>query len=468
VAENTLRIGAQAPDDRVNEDKHHRRSWVILCYGFGGLLICVAGATLHTLWSFQHVRKTEAQERRLLLERLRSLDQIRAQIYLSGTYARDLLLSPDLDTAKAQAAHLATLKRETHAALNAYGRELDGEERKPFLSLRNEIEAYWGVLDATIGWSQEERNRLRYSFFYNELVPRRTSMLQIADRITGVNEQGLMRSDARAAASAEGLERSLMTTLILTLACGLLLAGLTITSILRLERELDKRRADLQELSTLLLRAQENERRALARELHDEIGQSLSAILMETEGAECADHQAETREHLSSIRKLAAGTINQVRDLALLLRPSMLDDLGLTPALNWHARETSKRTGRNVTVSAEGALDHLPEDHQTCIYRVVQEAVNNAVRHANPRTIQVSVRQQGPKVDITVRDDGAGFDTRTMRGLGLLGMEERVRRLGGRLQISSEPGKGTLIQAALQVAALDQRNGNGANSNSAG
>jgi signal transduction histidine kinase len=293
-------------------------------------------------------------------------------------------------------------------------------------------------------------------------------MLQIADRITLVNEQGLMRSDARASASAKALERSIVLTFTLTLIGGSVLALWTIISTLRLERELDQRRADLQELSTLLLRAQENERRALARELHDEVGQSLSAILMETEGAECADQPTEIREHLSSIRTLAERTINQVRDLALLLRPSMLDDLGLAPALNWHARETSKRTGRNVMVSADDTIDSLPEDHQTCIYRIVQEAVNNAVRHANPRSIQVSVRKQGPKVDVTVQDDGAGFDTHVMRGLGLLGMEERVRRLGGRLQINSEPGQGTLIQAALPVAALDQRNGNGDHSNPLG
>ena len=372
------------PDKRMTEEKRRRPSWIILCLGFGGLLISIAAATVGTLVSFQHVRVTEAQERKSFLERLRSLDQIRAQIYLSGTYARDFLLSPDPDTAKAQAGHLAALKRQTHKALDDYQRGLEPEEQKPFVSLRNEIDAYWAVLDATIGWSPEERNRLRYSFFYNELVPRRTSMLQIADRITGVNEQGLMRSDARASASAQGLERSLVLTFTITLIGGLVLALLTIISTLRLERELDRRRADLQELSTLLLRAQENERRALARELHDEVGQSLSAILMETEGAECAERPTETREHLSSIRTLAEKTINQVRDLALLLRPSMLDDLGLAPALNWHARETSKRTGRNVLVSADDAIDSLPEDHQTCIYRVVQEAVNNAVRHASP------------------------------------------------------------------------------------
>ena len=209
---------------------------------------------------------------------------------------RDFLLSPDPDSAKAEAAHLATLNRDTRNALDAYGRELEPEEREPFLALRNEIDAYWRVLDATVGWSPRERDRLRSSFFYNELVPRRTAMLQIADRIASVNERGLTRSEERSAASADSLRRSLLLTFAITLSGGLILALLTIGFTLRLERELDLRRADLQELSTLLLRAQENERRALARELHDEVGQSLSAILMETEGAECADRPADVRE----------------------------------------------------------------------------------------------------------------------------------------------------------------------------
>jgi signal transduction histidine kinase len=250
-----------------------------------------------------------------------------------------------------------------------------------------------------------------------------------------------------------------MLTFAGTLIGGLVLALLTTGFTLRLERELDLRRADLQELSTLLLRAQENERRALARELHDEVGQFLSAILMETEGAECADQAADVREHLDSIKTLAEKTVNQVRDLALLLRPSMLDDLGLAPALNWHARETSKRTGLNVMVSADDTINSLPDEHRTCIYRLVQEAVNNAVRHAKARTVEVAVRREDQMVNVTVQDDGAGFDTRFMRGLGLLGMEERVRRLGGRLKISSELGRGTMVHAGLPVAELDQRNG---------
>jgi signal transduction histidine kinase len=313
-------------------EKRRTPSWLILSLGFGGLLICIVAAGVGTLVSLQRVRSNEGQSRRAFLERLKALDQIRAQIYLSGTYVRDFLLSPDPDTAKAQAAHLARLQHQTRDALAAYQRDLEPDEREPFLALRGEIDGYWSVLDTTVGWSAQERNRLRYSFFYDELVPRRTAMLQIADRIASVNERGLTRSETQAAASADDLRKSLILTFVVTLAGGLILAVLTIMFTLRLERELDLRRADLQELSTLLLRAQENERRALARELHDEVGQSLSAILMETEGAECADRLAEIRAHLASIKVVAERTVSQVRDLALLLRPSMLDDLGLKPA----------------------------------------------------------------------------------------------------------------------------------------
>jgi signal transduction histidine kinase len=133
----------------------------------------------------------------------------------------------------------------------------------------------------------------------------------------------------------------------------------------------------------------------------------------------------------------------------------MLDDFGLVPALNWHARETTKRTGLKVSLHADEAADDLPDEHKTCIYRLVQEAVHNSARHAHARKVEVEVRREPERVRFSVRDDGSGFDTRFVRGLGLLGMEERVRRLGGRLEIHSEPGRGTVVAAELPVAVLE-------------
>ena len=290
-------------------ENRRKPSWLILSLGFGGLLICIVAAAVGTLVAFQRVRNTEAQSRKAFLERLGALDQIRAQIYLSGTYVRDFLLSPDSGYRQGSGRAPGRLERETRKALDAYGvANSSPRNGSRFSRLRSEIDAYWRVLDATVGWSPQERNRLRFSFFYNELVPRRTAMLQIADRIASVNERGLTRSEERSAASADSLRRSLMLTFAVTLVGGLILALLTIGFTLRLERELDLRRADLQELSTLLLRAQENERRALARELHDEVGQSLSAILMETEERGMRGARPTSREHLDSIKGLAEKT----------------------------------------------------------------------------------------------------------------------------------------------------------------
>jgi signal transduction histidine kinase len=457
----------------VPESPRRRPPWLVLSLGFGGLLIFILAACIGSLWMLGHVRQQETAMRQAFLARLGALDQIRSGIYLSGTYVRDFLLSPDVDGAQAQSARLVGLERETRTALDEYARSAAPDERKPFQDLRAEIDAYWRVLDRTLAWTAEERDRLRYSFFYDELVPRRTTMLQIADRIATVNERGLARAEDQLAASSEQLRRSLMLTFAITLVGGIVLALVTISRTLKLEHELEDRleengraRADLRDLSARLLRAQENERRTLARELHDEVGQSLSAILMETESAACADEPAEVREHLTAIRGMAEKTVNQVRDLALLLRPSMLDDFGLVPALKWQAREMAKRTGLHVNVQADDSVDGLPDDHQTCIYRLVQEALNNSSRHASARNVEVRVARDGPRVKFSVRDDGAGFDPRLVRGLGLLGMEERVGRLGGQVRVDSQPGRGTTVTAELPVAEMAAKNGHDAHSHS--
>ncbi len=437
---------------------------MVLSFGFGGLLAFILAGASGSFLILGRVHGNETRIRQTFVERLGAMDRIRSQIYLSGTYVRDFLLSPDARGASAQSERLSALHKETQNALAAYARGLEAEERDPFHALRGEIESYWQVLDRTLAWTPAERNRLRYPFFYDDLVPRRTAMLQIADRISGVNERGLARAEERLNASAEGLRRSLLLTFGVTFGGGFILALLTIRSTLRLEHELELRlaenarsRADLRELSARLLKAQESERRTLARELHDEVGQSLTAILMETGGAECAESPERVREHLASIRSLAEKTVNQVRDIALLLRPSMLDDFGLAPALNWHAREMAKRSGMRIHLAADDAVNDISEEHKTCIYRLVQEALNNAARHAGARTVEVSVRREQGQVVCEIRDDGVGFDAANTRGMGLLGMEERVNRLGGSFLVTSQPGRGALIRAVLPLMAFAER-----------
>ena len=206
-------------------------------------------------------------------------------------------------------------------------------------------------------------------------------------------------------------------------------------------------------LSNQLVRVQEDERRTISRELHDEIGQILTGLRMELGSLSRGESDAGYRERLDSVKRLAEEALRSVRNLALLLRPSMLDDLGLEPALRWQAKEFSRRTGIPVSVDIQGNIDSLPEAVRICLYRAIQEALTNCSKHAEATRITVTVSQKKDLISASVEDNGRGFDARQRTsGLGLVGMEERVRALQGRFAISSVPGERTSVSLSLPLA----------------
>jgi signal transduction histidine kinase len=145
---------------------------------------------------------------------------------------------------------------------------------------------------------------------------------------------------------------------------------------------------------------------------------------------------------------------NTVRDLALGLRPSMLDDFGLQAALEWHVRDFTGRYAMNVDLKMDGDFDALPDKHRTCVYRVVQEALTNCVRHAHAQNVKISAHTRGDRLQVSVTDDGVGLNpVRRRNGLGLRGIDERVRELGGTMTISREAGGGTTVAVRLPLPA---------------
>jgi signal transduction histidine kinase len=244
-------------------------------------------------------------------------------------------------------------------------------------------------------------------------------------------------------------------TLLAALALGLGLALFTMRKIFQLEGQARRQYVELKELSARVVQAQEEERRALSRELHDEVGQALSAVLIELRNLSAGlagRSEEQSQRHVETIKGLVEGTVRVVRNMALLLRPSMLDDLGLIPALKWQAREVSKSTSMDVTIAAELELDELPDEYKTCIYRVVQEALHNCARHSRATTVRISVEQERDRLRLNIEDDGQGFDVEHTKGLGLLGIQERVSRLGGTLDVQSRPGRGTTLSIQLPFA----------------
>jgi len=435
---------------------------IVLITGFGGLLLLMAFAGLDTIRVFRSVAARNDAIRNGFLVRNRLLNAIRADVYVSGTYIRDYLLEPDLKLARRHQLSLEQSRTEMDAALNQYTRLASSGEAQPFNELKRELVAYWAVLQPVTQWSADERRQRGYPFLRDEVFPRRKTMLSIADRIAGVNESQLNAAGAETATLFSRFAVRLGVTLTISLGLGVLLALFSTRRVLRLEQEAAERfeeiaaaREQLKELSARLVAAQEVERRSIARELHDEVGQALSALrvgLTNLAALLPAAISDEIREQMSTLRNVAETTMGVVRNITLLLRPSMLDDLGLVPALQWQGKEVSKRMGLAVKVAAHGVSDDLPEEYKTCVYRVVQEALNNCARHACAESARVIVRQERERLLLSIEDDGKGFMPETERGLGLLGMEERVTHLRGTFEVKSAPGQGTLIAITLPLA----------------
>jgi len=262
------------------------------------------------------------------------------------------------------------------------------------------------------------------------------------------------------AAGFGNLRLELLWTLCLSLGAATILAIGSVIFISRLSRETRFRydqvaagRLEMGRLSQRLVTAQEQERKSISRELHDEVGQTLNALLVDAGNLQkrIPESDAQSRELLNSIRRLADTSVNEVRDIALLLRPSMLDDLGLTAAIQWQAREVSRRTGLVVKVAAEAEADNLPEGLTICLYRVAQEALQNIARHAQAKAVHIELKQNLDRLVLRVQDDGIGFDAENIRGLGTVGMEERLRQIGGVLRVMSQPGKGTTVIAEVPI-----------------
>ena len=215
----------------------------------------------------------------------------------------------------------------------------------------------------------------------------------------------------------------------------------------------------LQNLSSQLIKVQEIERRHIAHELHDEIGQVLTAVKINLQAIQGLSKDRQYAPSLKESIVTIDRALQQVRNLSLDLRPSMLDDLGLVSTLRWYMDRQMRQAGLHAKLIAKPSQIHLPLGLETICFRIVQEALTNVVRHAKAKHAHVELQQRDTKLELIIRDDGIGFNVRTAqkrasRGVsfGLLGMQERVRLAGGEIEIKSKPNHGTMIRARFPLA----------------
>ncbi len=223
----------------------------------------------------------------------------------------------------------------------------------------------------------------------------------------------------------------------------------------RLRARLARRQRDLAALSARLMSVQEEERRRLSRELHDEFGQSLSAVnayLWLIERQPPADTEG-LRARTTEARHLISRTLASMRELSQLLRPSVLDEFGLVPSLDDHLKAFSERHQIATTFSADGLPERLPPEVETALYRITQEALTNVARHARARRVRVALAAEDGELRLEIEDDGVGFPARSgngaRAGTGLVGIRERVRALGGTLTLHSANGARLRVSVPL-------------------
>lgn len=222
--------------------------------------------------------------------------------------------------------------------------------------------------------------------------------------------------------------------------------------------KLQDQQAMLKTLTSEVIKAQENERARISRELHDEIGQTLTAISMNLEmiNKQGYSGKEELTKWISDCKKLVHRTMENIHRFSYNLRPSILDNLGLLPAIRSHIRGFSERTGIDVEMEDDGVVNKLGDEIKTILFRVMQEALNNVAKHSNAQNVCINISMQKNSILLRITDDGVGFDVDTQStkkpeegGLGLLGIRERVGFVGGNLSITSKQNFGTTLKVDI-------------------
>lgn len=421
-----------------------------------GLYFARRMSDLQSLSASINERYTRAQE---------LLTAVRGQVLVASVNVRDALLDPDSNNTDEYRRKLEDAYQSAERSLLEYVPIVHGTvERQRIARLHAELTEFRRALlnvlatDST-RWSVDARMLLR-----QQILPRRESVIRVADEVQGLNRSEFLQQLNDVASVYRTTQRELWGSFGLAVIVSLAIAWLATIYAGRLEARIHLQHVregeyvrDLQRLSTKLITAQEEERRVIARELHDEVGQGLTAIKVELTIAQRAIEHGASGRVLDSARSIAEHALHTVRDLSHLLHPALLDDLGLAAAVDWYVKGFATRHGIPVELVQDRMTGRLRPDVEVTAYRIIQEALTNVVKHARASSCRVCLRRLTGSVVVTVEDDGMGFDSRPPRedastpALGLIGIRERASQLGGVLRVESGAHKGTRLTVELPV-----------------
>ena len=392
------------------------------------------------------------------------LSTVRVQVLLASVYSRDALLDPARSASRDYQIQIDSAYGVIRRALGQYTPLLDSPVIAERLQgLHRELEIYHATILDVLREDAATPGRDVRAILGTRLVPRRDVVIRVSEEVQALNRVAFIEQQRDMAAIYASMQRRVWGQLGLALAISLAIALVSSGYASRLEQRIRgqmRKEAEtsdeLQRLSSQVIGAQERERRLIARELHDEVGQALSAIKMELSLAERAiDSGAPAALQLIPARTITDAALQTVRDLSRLLHPAILDDLGLPVAIDAYLKMMDGRNGLRVAVSCDGMDGRLPPDVEAAAYRIIQEGVTNVSRHARATTCRVNLLYADGILAVSVSDDGIGFEpnetvgSRSDRGLGLIIMRERAANLGGRFHVESRRGAGTCLTIML-------------------
>jgi signal transduction histidine kinase len=391
------------------------------------------------------------------------LSTVRSQVLLGSVYVRDALLDPEPSRSDSYRRQLEDTYSAVVDALGQYMPVVDSPaERDRVAGLHREIDDFRSTMMEVLAtdssqWRTDARLLLR-----NRIVPKREVVIRVSEEVQALNRADFVQQQSRIAGVYRVTQRRGWEQLGFALAASFGIALLAFRQAGSLENRLrhqvardEESTRTLHRLSSQLINAQEEERRSIARELHDEVGQVLTAIKVELAVAQRAiEGDGGRPQVLQDARSIVDGALHTVRDLSHLLHPPLLDDLGLPAAIEWYLRGFSKRHDIRVDLLHDPMPERLTPETEAAAYRIVQEALTNVAKHAHATVCRVYVQRLPNTVLITIEDDGAGFDLTQAaqaadRGLGLIGIRERASDLQGTMRLESTLGKGTRLTVEL-------------------
>lgn len=392
------------------------------------------------------------------------LTTVRTQVLLGAIYVRDGLLD---QTPGATSLYRRQLEAALDSATDALRRYELVVESKAVRTRMQQLAAQVADFRVTVldvlGGDVPRLPREARMLLRSRIIPKREGVIAVFQEVEDLNRGAVAERQAATAAIYRAMERRVWAQLAVTLAAGFIIGYVATRRVEFLESRLQQEQRrdaesarDLHRLSSQLVTAQEDERRTIARELHDEVGQVLSAIKVELAVAQrSVDATGGPAHLLADARAITERALHTVRNISHLLHPAMLDDLGLAAAIEAHTREFRRRYDIPIEFVHERMDGRLPQSVELAAYRLIQEALSNVAKHAHASSCRVELLRFPESVRLAVEDDGVGFDpsgagaTGARDGLGLLGMRERVSQLRGSIRVDTWPGRGTKLSVVL-------------------